>query len=473
MRRFALIAVWGLTLLAPPGGLWLRADVVYLKDGSKVEGELIRKTREGWAVKGADGKIVEIAGDDVRRFEARRDGPAGDESMRGLASLRRSVDGQSDVGKILERYRTFVEQHIGTPVADAALADVQVWEDRLERNMVKVGDNWLTPAQRDELQEKAGERAAEARGLLLQGRLKDATAVLDSALSENPDNAAAQYLRGVVLFRQDQTINARKAFEAAAKLSPNHGPTLNNLAVIMWAAKQYPGALNLYGEAMNALPGDRHLLDNVAEALNELPERHRDNAATKKVVLMFNAQDMALQGRMKQRGLFRWGSTWVEEKALADLGVEERRIDDKIERLEDEFETVQDRLEQIARDIGDTERSIRRIEASSYGRDATGRPVRLSYPRLYYDLKRDLEQLYGERDSERGKVTRLRAKARQVKQELTVPRYTGIQQIVGVEGTPGLPPLTEDDAEGRPETPASAPATEPATPKQAVEADAD
>jgi hypothetical protein len=258
-------------------------------------------------------------------------------------------------------------------------------------------------------------------------------------------------------------INARKAFEASAQIHPNHGPTLNNIAVLMWGSKQYPGAINYYGQAMNAAPGMRAIVDNVAEALHDLPKSQRDNAGTKKVVLLFNAQDMTLQGKMKSRGLMRWGSTWVSEKDLKRLEAEEARIEDKIAKLEDEFEQVEDRLEQIARDIADTQRSLRRIEASSYGRDANGRPIKLSYPPLYYDLKRDLEHLFNEEDGEKEKKTRLRAQAKRAQQEITIPRYTGVQQLIGVEGTPDLPPLTASgDAPGEPATqPATAPAREP------------
>jgi tetratricopeptide (TPR) repeat protein len=462
MKRVAPLAVWGLTLLASAAlPRPARGDVVYLKDGTRLEGEILRKTDAGWVVKGLDGKVSNISADRVKSFEAKRNGPGtgGDEPMQRLVSLRRSVETQTDINKVLERYRKFIEQHIGTPAADEALKDVEVWEQRLEKQMVKLGDKWVTKQEQGVLQTKALERAAAARLLLLQGRMKDAVAAIDAALAENPTNAAALYLRGVALSRQDQSANARKAFEASAQISPNHGPTLNNIAVIMWAAKQLPGALNYYGQAMNAAPVDRRILDNVAEALNELPEVQRDNAVTRKVVLLFNAQDMALQGRMKKRGLFRWGSTWVDEQELKDLKAQEERIEEKLEKLEDEFEQVQDRIEQIDRDVGDTERSIRRIEASSYGRDATGRATRLSYPRLYYDLKRDLEQMHAERDGEKEKAARLRKKAKQVKQELSVPRYTGAQQIIGVDGTPDLPPLSEAELDGAAkEHPATAPA---------------
>jgi tetratricopeptide (TPR) repeat protein len=375
------------------------------------------------------------------------------------------VESQTDIPKILERYRKFVEQHIGTPASDEALKDLQVWEQRLEKGMVKAGDKWVTREEQAQLQARAAERATAARLMLVEGRFKEATAEIDSALAEDPDNAAAHYLRGLAAFRQQQVVNARKAFEASAQLRPSHGPTLNNIAVLMWGSKQYPGAINYYGQAMNAAPGTRAILDNVAEALHELPKAQRDNPATKKVVLQFNAQDMTLQGKMKTRGLLRWGSTWVSEKDLKRLEGEEERIEDRLVKLEDEFEQVQDRLEQIARDIADTQRSLRRIEASSYGRDANGRPIKLSYPPLYYDLKRDLEHLYNEEDGEKEKKLRLRAQAKRVQQDISIPRYTGVQQIIGVEGTPDLPPLTaEDDSPPPPATrpaTATAPAQEP------------
>jgi tetratricopeptide (TPR) repeat protein len=460
------------------------ADVISLNDGSKLEGE-VHRTDTGYTVKTADGSSTAVDASKVKSLEAKRGGalsssassssssaalpsaapttkpvPASDNGMQGLISLRRSVENQADAKKILERYRKFIEQHVGTPAGDEAVRDAQTWEERLDRGMVKVGDRWLSKSEQTELHAKSVQRAEAARQLLVQGHLRDATAALDAALAENPQNAAAQYLRGVVYYRQQQPLNARKAFETVAQWTPNHAPTLNNLAVLLWGAKQYAIALNYYGQAMNAAPLTQPILDNVAEALNDLPPAQRDNAVTKKVVLLFNAQDMTLQGRTKKQGRLRWGSTWVTEKQLESLRGEEKEIEDKFGKMNDEFEQVQDRLEQIGRDISDTERSIRRIEASSYGRDSSGHPVRLSYPKLYYDLKNDLEQLQTEQDSEKNKATRLRNAAKVMQRSLSIPRYTGVQQIIGVEGAPDLsdpssPSPTTQTATTEPSQPAA------------------
>ncbi len=64
-----------------------------------------------------------------------------------------------------------------------------------------------------------------------------------------------------------------------------------------------------------------------------------------------------------------------------------------------------------------------------------------------------------ERAAEKEKASRLRKKAKEIKQSIGVPRYTGIQQIIGVDGAPDLPPLSEAEVLG--EAKANPPATAP------------
>src|SRR5262245_5069874 len=128
MKRGARLAVGGLAA----GGaiacwalvLHVSADVIYLNDGSEVEGEIVRRTDSGWSVKATDGKITTVDASKVRSLEAKRAGagngsngplpsattkpaaavPAADTSMQGLISLRHSVENQTDINRVLERY---------------------------------------------------------------------------------------------------------------------------------------------------------------------------------------------------------------------------------------------------------------------------------------------------------------------------------------------------------------------------------
>src|SRR5205085_2309464 len=121
---------------------------------------------------------------------------------------------------------------------------------------------WVTKEQQEELRGKSLDVAKDARQLIKDGKMKDAASLLDKAIADNPQNAAAFYLRGVMFYRQEQLVPARKAFDAVAALLPDHAPTLNNLGVVEWRQNAAVGALNQYDKAMVAAPASRVILDN-------------------------------------------------------------------------------------------------------------------------------------------------------------------------------------------------------------------
>jgi chromosome segregation ATPase len=220
---------------------------------------------------------------------------------------------------------------------------------------------------------------------------------------------------------------------------PDHGPTLNNLAVVLWRQEQVPQAVKYYELALAAAGGDERIVSNVAEALNALPTEYRDAAATKKLVARFQQCEDALVKKMERRGLYRWGAAWVKGDELDRLQQIEREIEAKIKDLEAEYQNTEDRVTQTDDEIAETQRGMRRIEATNYGRDAQGRPVRLQYPRIYYDLQRDYQALKQKRADLVAHLDDLRRQAKAVRKELPVPRYTGVQRLIEGEGTPLIP----------------------------------
>src|SRR5688500_15051434 len=120
-------------------------DVIVLRDGSRLEGE-IRKTPEGWVVVGSDGKQTNVASGEVARMEARPKVGA-DTAEQRLNSLRNAVKFTSDPKQAIERYKTFIEQNKGVPALEQAKAELAVWQDRLDRALIKIGDKWVTPAE--------------------------------------------------------------------------------------------------------------------------------------------------------------------------------------------------------------------------------------------------------------------------------------------------------------------------------------
>jgi len=419
------------------------ADTVVLNNGTRIDGELER-TDDGYNVTTPEGKTIKVAASQVKSIEV-RPSTSPDDAKKRLESLRRSAEKMTDPKVVISRYNDYLRRFAGTDAADDALADLKVWEDRLAKHMTRAGTKWVTPEELGAIQEEAQISARKARDLVAQGKLREAGPLLDLALQQDPKNPSAIYLRGVVLYRQEQLGQARKAFDTVTQLVQDHGPTLNNLAVILWRQEQYTGALKYYDAAMIASPTDERILSNVAEALEALPREQRESAGTKKIVLHFQEREDALRKKMETRGFFRWGATWVTGERLDQLQEKEREIQGKIKDLEAEFDSAQDKVERIDQEVAETQRNIRRIEATNYGRDSTGRPVRLAYPRVYYELQHDLDTLRHDRSDQTALMDKLRREAKAVKQELPVPRYTGVQRVIETEGTP-LIPLNGADA---------------------------
>ena len=467
MRVRTLLAV---VILAWPA--W--GDVVRLKDGSSITGE-IKKAADGWFVTDAHGKVTHVSSDAVQSLELAPRGDAKDVATGRLISLRRSVEALGDLKQIIDRFQKFIDQNKEFPAADEARKDLAVWKDRLAKGMVKVGTSWVTPDERATLQEKALLAADQARELLKQNKVRDADAALTKALETDPTNVSALYLKGLIAYKQDQIPAARKAFEAVREMMPDHGPALNNLAVILWRQNQPMAAIAVYVQAMQAMPVNRELLNNVAEALNALTDEQRRGILGQKAIKIWSEQDAQLQQLMMSKGLYRWGATWVDKEQFDKLQVAEKEVKEKIAKLEADFTDAQSKLNTIDAQKRENLDAMRYMEQQRYMSDNTGRTVSYPLPPQYWDYDRANRRLEVQRKETAASLDAMRAKAQAVKQQLPVPKFTGVQLVMGVEGTPAIAPSDKSAApatvenlagelSGGPETPIATDTAKPQAP---------
>jgi tetratricopeptide (TPR) repeat protein len=449
-RSTALLSL--LVLIAPATAL---ADVVHLKDGSRLDGD-VKKGTAGYVVTLPGGKVELVPLDKVKSIELGAAPGSADAAKEKLASLRRSVEYLDDPKKITERYQRFIEQNANTPVEVEARKDLAMWQERQARELVKFAGKWVTVEERAALQEKAFRQADAARKLLRAGKLAEADSTITQALAEDPQNAAAMYLRGLLQFRQELVVQARKSFETVNTIFPNHAPTLNNLGVVAVRQNQFVTAVNYYDQAMQASPKTREVLNNVAELLYNMPDEQRDTPVAQKVLRRFNEQDAALAGELEKQGLHRWGSTWVTTEQLDSLKDAERQAKDKLDALSAEFDAVKVRISNIDRDIAENDRSMRRMQNTSYVRDINGTIYQAPLPGTYYRMQDDNRKLSRERDEQFARLNKLREDAKAVNRDLPVPKYSGIQKMMDENFAPVQVPT----APGSPATQAS---TKPAT----------
>jgi len=440
----------------------LRADVITLDDGTTLEGS-VKRVGEAWVVTDAKGVQTRLTPSQVKSIEVKSN--SSPSSVTGqLESLRRSVGAMNDIPAILDRYKKFIDQN--PTVADEAGKDVAAWQDRLSRGFVKFGGRWVSPDDRAQLQGKSMLEASQARDLIKQNRLREANPLLRQALADDPDNATALYLRALLQADQNQLAPAKTSLEATDRANPGHGPTLNNLAVVLYRLRQYGPAMNVWDLAMQASPQDRAILDNVAEAFFALPDDVRQTAPAKKAAARFAAQDALLQKQQSQQGWYRWGATWVNGDQIESLKAAEAKVQAQLDDLSSRYDSASARVQSIVSEINDNVHTMHRMEAQSFGTDQNGNPIRMPLPSEYYQLDRDNRQLDQERQDQLARQQQYRDQARKVQQSFPVPKYTGVPRLIGIEGTPtpsyaSPVPMAPSAAPAAVDTPTTEPSTQP------------
>jgi len=407
-------------------------DVVRLQDGTTLDGTLKREPG-GWAVTDKTGKTTHITDDKVDSIEKTGSATAADATESKLNVLRRSVENLTDIAQITDRYTKFIEQNRNTPAAATAQKELEVWQDRQSKGLVKVGGAWVTPAEQGELLGKTAAVVEEVRGLIRAARWKEADAAAGRLLAGDANSVTGLYLRGVVAAKQEQLGVARKSFERVRELMADHGPTLNNLGVIAWRQKQAGMALAMYDFAMVATPRNRRILDNVAEALGAVGDSEKNSTVGKKVIRHFQEQDVELAKQLAQEGLTRFGATYLTKEQAAEV----KKVQAKIDLLVQDEEKVVARVQEIERQVSANNETLRRIDRESNVVDpGTGQVVRLRRPSIFYDIKRDNDLLDQEVVALDARRRTYDDRKRAVWAESPVKPFTGVHRIIEAEGTP-------------------------------------
>jgi Tfp pilus assembly protein PilF len=467
MRIRPFVVAAAAVLLPLTGSLSARGDVLYLTDGTKLEGD-VKRSIKGWVVTDERGTVTIVENDKVQSIELKSTSPTTgpDAGDRKLLSLRRSVENLDSLSEIIDRYKRFIDQNAGTDLAKSAEKEMAAWVDRKDRGLVKVAGQWVTPAERDAMQAQTFAVVSHARQLIKDARFKEADAMLAKAAAADPTNASIQYLRGVLKYRTNEVPAARKAFDAVIEQIPNHMPSLNNLGVILARQKQDAASAGMFDRAMQAEPRARIVLDNFAEGFNAMTPDQRKPAVVQRALKRFLEQDEQLQQELREKGLYRWGSTWVSKEQLDELKVAEEKIKGKLDQLAAEFDAAQMRIKTIDDDVAANQRTMQQLALRrSYGQGANGGLVASDLPQRYYDLQAQNQQLADERAQQVAAMQRLRQQAKDVEKQVPTPRYTGVQKIVETDGTPlKLPEDLNVPTTAPSETPPSAqPATAPSS----------
>jgi Flp pilus assembly protein TadD len=436
------------------------ADSIVLTDGSRIEGT-VRKTETGYEITLADGTRRQYRNDQVRSVAITADAKPTEQQARDrLASLRRSVEFDTDLARVIDRYENFIQMNAGTAALDEAKKDLAVWKDRLAKGMVKVGKQWVTPAERLVIHEASLKTIDDIRTLTQAGKLPEAQRLLRAALDEDPTNPSYLYLSGVSLARRGAWGEAQKAFNEVAAQIGDHPPTLSNRAMIATQTKRFPVALQLMEQALALEPNNPMLVDNAAELLQMIPEAQRKGSPYEKLMQRFVEQDSLLQQTFGAKGLYRWGSGWVPREKLDEVKQAREAFEKEKRELQRKFDDAESEVKQKQDAIRQNERTMDRIKRDNVGFDVDGRPIRRPLPDSYWELDRENQQLRRDIEAAEQLQRKLRGEAVDLEKREPSPPFRGAMMLIGEDGVPVVvPPPVPTTAPST--APTSAPATQP------------
>lgn len=118
-----------------------------------------------------------------------------------------------------------------------------------------------------------------AQSLYRQGRLDDALKQLAVVLENNPRDARARFLQGVILNQQNRTDDAIKVFTELTQEYPELPEPYNNLAVIYAAQGNYARAREALEMAVRAYPAYATAHENLGDLYARLAAQEYDKAA--------------------------------------------------------------------------------------------------------------------------------------------------------------------------------------------------
>lgn len=146
-----------------------------------------------------------------------------------------------------------------------------VWHERYEKDLVRHGSSWITKEDRESRQKEADLLIEKAFVLMETRDFRSAREALEKASKVDETGLRADFLLGLlntpILANSPET--AEKHFRKVLTRSPNHLPTLNNLALCCVRQKEFSQALEFWRRIAEVAPNTPELSHNVGRVLKE------------------------------------------------------------------------------------------------------------------------------------------------------------------------------------------------------------
>lgn len=302
--KLALISALSLTLVLGTG---VRGDYVIKKDGTVLEGTVLKKGDGLW-VKGKDGESQTVPNDQVQEH-----GKGAAPGKGGAAKPKTGADKagapKSGAGGIVPK-KTKVGDYAATErrakQVKVALAAVAIWQEYIDSKPPaedlkkakaqlkewqaladgkgeKIKGKWLAGEERQKIVDEAQKLYKEAFELMDSEQTLQALEKFKESVKIYPNNFHANFFLGYLSMIQHKTPDAKKYFELAMKIKPDSPECLANLALLEVDKRQHVKAIEMLLKAAQA--GDnKAIVQNLMTAISTAPRGAANNSKVKAAI---------------------------------------------------------------------------------------------------------------------------------------------------------------------------------------------
>jgi S1-C subfamily serine protease len=262
------------------------ADVVHLKNGTSVEGAVIKFGNQ-YRVKVADGTTKIINETDVisvtKGNSASSPGPAVTGSFNATKSRADGVDAPILAVSIWEK---FIDTNPSPTDLAAAKAELEKWQKLEKDNAERINGKWVGGEDRQKLLKEVAQLCAEARGQM-ENQTLQAIEKYEKVLKIYPNSFEANFALGYYYLRKGavgstgrgnpaEIDKAIRSLEAAVKLRPNSPNALSNLGVGYRFRDRWQEAVEMTYRAAKE-QDSKQIVENLVNTLVAAPEGMKTN----------------------------------------------------------------------------------------------------------------------------------------------------------------------------------------------------
>ncbi len=317
--KWQIALVLAMAVMAP---LTANADIIQLQNGQKISGSM-KRVGDQMVITADDGtktvaKPADIAGVTLTATPE-------EQAAVGWSTFKSDVARADDLATVISLHTQFLANNPQSPHVAEVKESLAGYQQLGQQKPVKFRGRWVPSAQVPVLLQQWKDDAAPALAAYRAGNLNGALAAAKGALVRDAENSDALEIAGLAEMRMDHLSDAENYFQKLATAAPGTGLAWHNLSVIELLQNRQAQALGDFSRALEAMPGNRLLLDNIAGILANF-SGDVNTAAYQSLARQFAQAESREQSTMAAEGLYRYGSTWISQALLARYTVRDAQL---------------------------------------------------------------------------------------------------------------------------------------------------